>query len=171
MSNWGNWRLVLWALSVAASGCTVAPAHVYTESYREPERSPMAERTETAHERFPNVERLLAYRRDACARPAQEQELLLRESRAERSDNSTLVILMLASCAPDKTPGLLANYLTKAGAMNHGPPGLEELVELMAAQLRSYILVERRLRETENRLERMITGLREIEAEMGGGEN
>lgn len=171
MGNWGKWRLVLWTLSAAVSGCTMAPAYVYTESYREAERSPMVERTETASEPFPNVERLLTYRRDACALPAQEQELLLRESRSERSDNSTLAILMLASCAPDQTPGLLANYLTKAGAVSHGPPGLEELVELMAAQLRSYILVERRLRETENRLERMITGLREIEAEMGGGDN
>jgi len=170
-----RWRLLLWALSGAVSACAMPPTHVLTELYREPERSQMTERVESSTgpnaEPFPSVESLLAYRRGACALPGQEQELLLRGFQAEGSDRSTLAILMLASCAPDQTPELLANHLAKAGAMEHGLPGLEELVALMAAQLRSYTLVERRLRETENRLERMITGLREIEAEMGGGVN
>lgn len=171
-----RWRLVLGALSGAVSACAMPPTYVQTETYREPERSQIAEKVEYNAEQpsaefFPNIESLLAYRRGACALPEQEQELLFREFRAERSDSSNLAILMLASCSPDQTPGLLADHLAKAGAMETGPSELQGLVELMSAQLRSYALVERRLRDTENRLERMITGLREIEAEMGGGDN
>lgn len=166
-----HWRLVLLVLGGAASACAVQPAYVFTETYREPAGNQAEENLDASSEIFPNLDSLLSYRRDLCALSGQDQDLVLRESQAEGSDRANLITLMLASCAPDQTPGLLANYLAKANDMEYGPAGLEHLVALMTAQLRSYALVERRLRDTENRLERMITGLREIEAEMGGGDN
>lgn len=164
-------RLVLWALTGAVSACAMPPTHVLTEVYREPESVQFAVDAEQNAEPFTSVQSMLAYRSGVCALPEQQQASLLQEFRVERSDRATLGILMLASCSPDQTPGLLANHLVKAGAIEHAPPGLHELLALMGAQLRSYALVERRLRDTEHRLERMITGLREIEAQMGGGDH
>ncbi|MDQ2075938.1 hypothetical protein [Marinimicrobium sp. ABcell2] len=157
------------------SACALQLPQVATETYCTPDHSYVLEESRQESKRgvhpFPDLQSLVAYRRSACALTDLEQELLLAELQAEEGDASTMAILMLASCAPDQTPGLLANHLVKARAIDEGPPGFQDMVALLGAQLRSYSLVERRLRETEKQLERMITGIREIEAEMGGGNN
>jgi hypothetical protein len=159
------------AVSGIACACTLQLPQVATETYCVADHSYVVEEAGHGEYPFPDLHSLLAYRRSACTLTDREQEGLLKELQVEDSDSSVLAILMLASCAPDQTPGLLANYLVKARAIETGPPGFAEMVALVGAQLRSYSLVERRLREVEARLERMITGIREIEAEMGGGRN
>lgn len=116
---------------------------------------------------FPNLESLVVYRRNACRLPEADRTDLLQEYQANESPTGIMATLMLASCTPDKTPGLLANSLTAARKLSQAPPGFEALLDLLSAQLRSYSLVEDRLRATETKLERVISGIRKIETEMG----
>ncbi len=47
------------------------------------------------------------------------------------------------------------------------PPGFPAFLELLAAEAKSYALLERRLKNTQKKLDDMIDGIRAIEAEMG----
>lgn len=162
----GRWVLMLVA---ALSACSFyqpqAPERTLEPSAATPvetSRAPVV-----SGDPFPNLESLVVYRRNACSLPEVDRDDLLREYQANETRTGIMATLMLASCTPDKTPGLLANSLTAARELSKAPPGFEALLDLLSAQLRSYSLVEDRLRQTETRLERMISGIRKIESEMG----
>lgn len=116
---------------------------------------------------FPDLESLVTFRQKTCQRPAQERDRMLSAYREATSDEALLKTLMLATCEPDQTPGLLANSLVEARDLQHPPPGFSAFLDLLAAEAKSYSLLDRRLRETRKRLEDMIEGIRTIEAEMG----
>lgn len=116
---------------------------------------------------FPSLESLVTFRQQACQRPEEERDRMLRDYREKTSEESVLRTLMLATCAPEKTPGLLANSLVEARSLERPPPGFPAFLDLLAAEAQAYSLLERRLRQTQQKLEDMIEGIRAIEAEMG----
>lgn len=116
---------------------------------------------------FSELESLLVYRERACRLSEGSRDELLRGYRELETPTAVMATLMLASCAPDKTPGLLANSLVEARRLENNTPGFDGLLSLLEAQLRSYSLIETELKKTRSRLDEMINGLREIEAEMG----
>lgn len=116
---------------------------------------------------FSELESLLVYRERACQLAEDSREQLLRGYQELETPTAVMATLMLASCAPDKTPGLLANSLVAARELDNATPGFKGLLNLLEAQLRSYSLIETELKKTRGRLEEMINGLRQIEAEMG----
>lgn len=116
---------------------------------------------------FPSLESMVTFRQKACQRPEEERDRMLRDYRDKASDESVLRTLMLATCAPEKTPGLLANSLVEARSLERSPPGFSAFLDLLAAEAQAYSLLERRLRQTQQKLEDMIEGIRTIEAEMG----
>ncbi len=116
---------------------------------------------------FPSLESLVTFRQQACQRPEEERDRMLRDYREKTTDESVLRTLMLATCAPERTPGLLANSLVEARSLERSPPGFPAFLDLLAAEVQAYSLLERRLRQTQQKLEDMIEGIRAIEAEMG----
>ncbi|WP_347330390.1 hypothetical protein [Marinimicrobium locisalis] len=110
---------------------------------------------------------LLGFRRVQCARPKEERDALIQDYLEQSSRQAVMRTLMLASCAPDQTPGLLANALVQARDMEPHAKDVAALLDLLAAQAESYALLERRLHSTQKKLDDMIQGIRAIEAEMG----
>lgn len=110
---------------------------------------------------------LLGFRRVQCARPKEERDALIQDYLEQSSRQAVMRTLMLASCAPDQTPGLLANALVQAREMEPHSKNVAALLDLLAAQAESYALLERRLNSTQEKLDDMIRGIRAIEAEMG----
>ena len=118
---------------------------------------------------FPDLESLLAFREQVCQLSEQERMALRDQYRRAETDENVMSQLMLATCRPDQTPGLLANSLVLARNIEETPRGFDALLQLLSAESRSYALLEQRLRDTEQRLENTIEGIRAIEAEMGKG--
>ncbi|WP_027328479.1 hypothetical protein [Marinimicrobium agarilyticum] len=110
---------------------------------------------------------LLEFRRVQCARPESERDSMVQSYLERSSRQAVMRTLMLATCAPDQTPGLLANSLVKARDMEPHSADIAALLDLLAAQAESYGLLERRLNATRKKLDDMIQGIRAIEAEMG----
>lgn len=110
---------------------------------------------------------LLEFRRAQCARPEAERDSMVQVYLSQSSRQAVMRTLMLATCAPDQTPGLLVNTLLKARDMEPHSADTAALLDLLAAQADSYGLLERRLNATRKKLDDMIQGIRAIEAEMG----
>ncbi|MEX1033036.1 MAG: hypothetical protein WDZ30_06715 [Cellvibrionaceae bacterium] len=76
---------------------------------------------------------------------------------------SQLKALMLASCNPARTPGLLNNFLTAVRDYSHWPPEYKALFDLLASEQRAYALLEQKYRELEARHKKTIEGIGNIE--------
>lgn len=162
-------RLRVVCLSLLFSGCAA-----WNDRPADPAASPPAPSSAgvPAHEirrhaTFHNLESLVTFRHQACQLTVEERDRLLSAYREMTSDEAVLGALMLATCEPDQTPGLLANSLVAARNIERPPPGFPAFLELLAAEAKSYALLERRLRNTQKKLDDMIDGIRAIEAEMG----
>lgn len=131
----------------------------------------LRERPEPAFSPQSEASELLGFRRIQCARPKEERDVLVQGYLEQSSKRAVLRALMLATCAPDQTPGLLANALVKARDMEPHSKDVAALLDLLAAQAESYSLLERRLNATQEKLDNMIQGIRAIEAEMGETSN
>lgn len=159
---------IFW-LCLFLSGCTTwagvtEDREVYAKDAPQPEtpvRQVSRDRT------FHNLESLVTFRHEGCQLPVEERNQLLEAYREMSSDEAVLGALMLATCEPDRTPGLLANSLVEARSLQDPPPGFPAFLELLEAEAKSYSLLERRLRQTQQKLDDMIQGIRAIEAEMG----
>ncbi len=159
---------ILW-LSLFLGGCTnwagnaVEPASCPSEA---PPPAPVVHEVTRAPV-FATLESLVIFRHQACQQSEEERDQLLSTYREKTTDEAVLGTLMLATCAPDQTPGLLANSLLEARSLDQPPPGFAAFLDLLAAEAKSYSLLERRLRQTQQKLDDMIEGIRAIEAEMG----
>lgn len=162
--------LILLSLLVLVAACT-SVAHVSTQPHVEEERAlevwPIPVRQPREDGEFQSLEALLDFRSQACARSGEEREALLQRFRNDDSPEATMGSLMLATCEPDQTPGLLANSLLAARELEDTPAGFDDLLDLLSAQARAYALVEKQLRRTRRQLDDMVEGIRNIEAEMG----
>ncbi len=162
-------------LLLSLAGCTLiqSGAPQVEPQVKAPLECPVVlqERAEPAF--LPNSEAnaLLGFRRVQCARPKEERDSLVQGYLEQSSRHAVMRALMLATCAPDQTPGLLANALVKARDMEPHSKDVAALLDLLAAQAESYSLLERRLNATQEKLDEMIQGIRAIEAEMGENSN
>ncbi|MGQ9426025.1 hypothetical protein ACXYTJ_04505 [Gilvimarinus sp. F26214L] len=76
---------------------------------------------------------------------------------------SRLKALMLASCDPARTPGLIGRFLQSMRRYSHWPPEYEGLFDLLEEQYRAYVLLDDRYRELETRHQKTIEGIGNIE--------
>ncbi len=121
---------------------------------------------------FTNLADLLEFRQRVCLSPPDDTGLVSKQPSA-LSQNEMFGQLMLATCAPDHTPGRLANLLVEAQTLQSLPPGFQALVDLLSDQYGAYRLLEVRLQKTraelnanEEQLEKTIEGIRAIDAQM-----
>lgn len=77
--------------------------------------------------------------------------------------HSQLQALMLASCDPERTPGLFREFLQHMGRSTTMPLDYHALFELMSSQLNAYSALEQRYRELEARHQKTIEGIGNIE--------
>jgi len=78
--------------------------------------------------------------------------------------------LLLATCEPDLTPGLLREALSSVGDTQGWTAAEQALVQLVADLSRSYRILEEKNRQLADQLETTIRGIRAIETELDGME-
>lgn len=76
---------------------------------------------------------------------------------------SQLKALMLASCDPARTPGLLKNFLDAITDHSHWPPEYTALFDLLQSEYQAYSLLEKKHRDLEARHQKTIDGIGNIE--------
>jgi hypothetical protein len=76
---------------------------------------------------------------------------------------SRLKALMLASCNPARTPGLLNNFLSTITRYTDWPPEYTALFDLLESEYQAYALLEEKYRELETRHQKTIDGIGNIE--------
>jgi hypothetical protein len=135
--------------------------------HEEPELWLEADDEDEPAETWGSLSNLLIFRQQVCALPKPDRRQLLQEGGDDGSYPVAITRLMAASCVPEENPELLASAVADAWEQRESPPGFFAFLELLEAQLRSYSLLEERLRTTEQQLEEVIEGIRVIETEMG----
>lgn len=109
----------------------------------------------------------LLVRERLCALPTGEQRLRLTALAAPGGDrDSRFRRVLLASCQPEATPGLLREALVALGDGEDFSPGERALVALIRDHARSYRVLEDKNGELAARLAETIDGIRAIEADM-----
>lgn len=76
---------------------------------------------------------------------------------------SQLQALMLASCNPARTPGLLSTFLNSITRYGDWPPEYSALFDLLESEYQAYSLLEEKYQELESRHQRTIDGIGNIE--------
>lgn len=117
----------------------------------------------------PEVEDWLESRHRLCQASATQQrarlDTLARRAR-ETSDDEKIERVLLASCEPDITPGLLREALNDLPDNGERTLAEQSLVQLIRDLARSYRILEDRNRELAAQLEATINGIRDIETEI-----
>lgn len=112
-----------------------------------------------------SVDELLVARLDLCQHPAKAASQA--EQPAPAADiEAKLDALLLASCRPEATPGLLSQLiadLTKAGTW---PKEYAGFFDLLLANQKAYAVVEKMYTDLKTEHEATIQGLGEIEADI-----
>lgn len=159
-----NWILLL---SMLAGGCStsvmlrnpLAPVDPIEarEGVLQPERS---------------IHQLLVERLALCSSPDAEQEAYLnRISEREPTpvngvNEEKLNALLLASCKPARTPGVLNQLLADLTASGTWPEEYAAFFDLLIAGQRAYATVEKVYLDLKTEHEKTIQGLSEIEAQI-----
>ncbi|MAT52554.1 MAG: hypothetical protein CMK32_15355 [Porticoccaceae bacterium] len=116
-----------------------------------------------------DVSAWLNQRQQLCALAPEEQRLRL-EALANREgtqlEGDRLERVLLASCRPDLTPGILREALSALQPGSDWTSAQHALVALLWDTARSYQVLETRNTELKNELEKTIDGIRKIEADM-----
>ena len=113
----------------------------------------------------------LEARRELCLLPAQEQRKRLETlaAKAPRTDREEKITrLLLATCQPDLTPGLLREALSDLTETGDWSPAEQSLIQLVRDLARSYRILEEKNQQLANQLEAIINGIRVIETELDG---
>lgn len=104
----------------------------------------------------------LLKRQQLCSLEADERRQRLREAAGD--DDARRDRLLLASCEPERTPGLLREALQ--GVPEQTDPALQALLEMIHDHARSYRVLEEQNAQLAAQLESTIEGIRRIEADM-----
>jgi len=115
---------------------------------------------------FPDNDSLLAYREWGCSLGEAKRIQQLRARRGGTDPVSVKAALMLASCAPDKNPGILIESLEAARNLEGTSESFGRLVSLLEDNAKSYRVVEQRLEQKQARLQELVKGILEIEDQM-----
>jgi hypothetical protein len=161
-----NWILLL---SLLAGGCSTSaifqkplstvPRVVERDGVLQPQRS---------------IHELLVERLALCSNPPADQEAYLNQVvvRAPISagssgvDEEKLNALLLASCKPARTPGVLNQLLADLTASGTWPEEYAAFFDLLIAGQRAYATVEKVYLDLKEEHEKTIQGLSEIEAQI-----
>ena len=135
-----------------------------------PDNEPDCPRPPATEHPGKSTEYWLEKRRELCGLPDIERRARLKfySDEGEKRQDAQLERLLLASCQPDQTPGLLYE------ALRDFPPETTEthpqsaLIEVIRDFARSYRALETKTRNLEEKLESTIDGIQQIEAEMNG---
>lgn len=136
----------------------------------------MAEQAEATNAEllaFYRLSDLLEFRQRVCLSPPEDSAGSVSGDLSELSQDEMFAQLMIATCAPERTPGRLANLLREAQTLDSLPPGFQALVDLLSDHYGAYRMLEDRLQKsraelkaTEAQLEKTIEGIRAIDAQM-----
>lgn len=109
------------------------------------------------------VAQWLLQRQQWCQLEAEERRLRLREPVGD-SEEASLGRVLLASCEPERTPGLLREALQAVPEQED--PALQALLNMIRDHARSYRVLEEQNAQLAAQLESTIEGIRRIEADM-----
>jgi len=113
------------------------------------------------------VEAWLVRRQQLCDLPVEGQRDRLRTLAAVAGDPRwDLELVLLASCRPDQTPGILREALARLASDPAWTPGQLALVALIRDSVRSYAVLESRIADLSSELEATIDGIRAIETDI-----
>lgn len=119
-----------------------------------------------------SVHQLLVERLSLCSDPAIDQETYLNQVNARATapangvDEEKLDALLLASCKPARTPGVLNQLLADLTASGTWPEEYAAFFDLLIAGQRAYATVEKVYLDLKEEHEKTIQGLSEIEAQI-----
>lgn len=123
---------------------------------------PMVE-PELITEAQPSASYWLLKRQELCRLESDERRLRLREPAGD-SNEGRLDKILMATCEPERTPGLLREALQDIPGQDD--PALEALLDMIRDHSRSYGVLERLNAQLSEQLESTIEGIRRIEADM-----
>ena len=115
-----------------------------------------------------SLEQRLARRDTLCQLSELERRAQLRFLKEQRDESSAMERLLLASCRPDQTPGLLYEALEALPTAAALSPADRTLVALIRDFSRSYRLLEANNQLLKERLEATIEGIQQIESDIDG---
>lgn len=112
------------------------------------------------------ISKLLSSRQRFCGMPELERAAQIAARRNSAAENTQFELLLLASCNPALTPGLLRNTLKKLA--NHADWTLEKqaLYNLILDHSRAYDFLENEYRNLQQELDDAIKGIQQIERDM-----
>lgn len=116
------------------------------------------------------IEKQLATRHELCQLPIEEQRSQLKaltESSERKSGQNVFQRLLLASCHPDLTPGILREALSDFYATESQTKFEQYLVQIIKDMDQSNRVLEERNRQLKSELEKTIKGIRDIESDIG----
>lgn len=119
--------------------------------------------------RLPTVERdgrLRLYRRFFIEKEGDEAGLQSETGAAVSQQTHLFYALMLATCEPHRTPGLMSEMLSAADATGGWPEEHEALLDLLMAERDAYTALNDEYRELLQQHEKTIQGIKNIEAEI-----
>ena len=119
----------------------------------------------------PGAEQWLENRLALCLLPSDEQRVRLSElaANAVHADRAAkFERVLLATCQPDFTPGLLREALNDIGDIDKWSPAEQALINLVSDLSRSYRILEEKNQKLADQLEATIRGIRAIETELDG---
>jgi hypothetical protein len=158
-----NWILVL---SILASGCSASLI-----SRPSPVAHPVEARDGLLQPKR-SIHQLLVERLALCSDPGTDQEAYLNQVNERGStpangvDEEKLDALLLASCKPARTPGVLNQLLADLTASGTWPEEYAAFFDLLIAGQRAYAAVEKVYLDLKDEHEKTIQGLSEIEAQI-----
>lgn len=160
-----NWVLFL-SLSLAG-GCSTSAVLKHPE----PTPFPVKERDGVLQPQR-SIQQLLVERLTLCSDPPADQEAYLNKLVARGAaggkgvDEEKLNALLLASCKPARTPGVLNQLLADLTASGTWPEEYAAFFDLLIAGQRAYATVEKVYLDLKAEHEKTIQGLSEIEAQI-----
>jgi hypothetical protein len=115
---------------------------------------------------LPELSEVLLYRSQICQSDADKQEQWLQQYRTIDKRWAELERLIIASCRPDMTPGILKNQLVKLKKQDKWPSDYKALFALMSAQLNALNNSVEQKQQTIDQLNKTIEALTRIEQDL-----
>ncbi len=110
--------------------------------------------------------RLQLYRQVFVEKEVDESTLRRETGTAVPSEVHLLYALMLATCDPQRTPGVVSEMLSEVDAVGKWPEEHEALIDLLMAEQNAYLVLNNRYEELLEQHEKTIQGIKNIEAEI-----
>ncbi len=158
---------VLW---LVLQGCQHGPSALPgQEGEIQPETGYQTARSDCFPARGSDASLWLSERNRLCKLSVDDQKSKFKqldEIASEGVKEETMTRLILASCRPDLTPGLLRQALGEVERISDFSPSEEEFIALIREFDRSNRILDAKNQELRKELERTINGIRDIETDL-----